>query len=319
MFRNGRSVRFKALKKLLKHFEHRSILTGTPAPKGLEGLWGQIYMLDSGVRLGEYITHYRNKYFYPSGYGGYTYLPQDGAEEEIYAAIDDIIMHKGREVLSMPPLTPVQISVELPEKAMRIYKDMEKEFIIDLEKRGVVAASTGAVASMKCRQLASGAIYDDKKNVTIVHTEKLEALKELVNGLEGHPLMVIYEFNMEAEYFLKEFPQAEIIRGGVTEIELERIEESWNKGEVEILFLQPRAGGHGLNLQKGGCADVCWYTPTWDAELFEQTYSRVWRQNVAGGVRMHMIVAEGTVDQIVYKALKEKETVQDALKKALTK
>jgi SNF2 family DNA or RNA helicase len=317
MFRNGRSVRFKNLKKILKHFRYRTILTGTPAPNGLEGLWGQLYLLDSGVRLGEYITNYRNTYFYPSGFGGYTYLPQEGAEEKIYERIGDIIISQDRSVLDMPPLTPVPRLVQLDNKAMRIYKDMEKEFISDLEDKGLVAASTGAVASMKCRQISAGAVYNDKKQYTVVHKEKVEALKELIEEMEGQPLMLFYEFNFELELIEEAIGKVVAVNGSTKDSELIEIERDWNEGKIDKLALHPKAGGHGLNLQDSGCTDICWITPTWDAELWEQAYSRVWRQGVAGGVRMHIIVAEGTIDVIVLRALSMKESVQQSLKNAL--
>lgn len=317
LFRNGRSLRSKILRRLLKCFKYRTILTGTPTPKGYEGLHNQIYILDQGERLGEYITHYRNEYFYPSGYGGYTYKLQKGKDKVIQKLISDIILSCNRDVLDMPPLTHIPIELEIPAKAMKVYKEMEKEFIIELENGANIVASTGAVAYGKCRQISSGAIYGEDKEITIFHNEKVEALKELFGELEGNSLMVMFNYTFEAKIIKKHFPMAEIIRGKTTKKELERIETAWNSGKLELLLLQPGAGGYGLNLQTGGCTDICWYSPNPDAELFEQAYSRVWRTGVKGGVRMHMLSAIGTVEPTIYKALIEKMDVQEALKNSL--
>lgn len=318
LFRNGRSERFKTLRKWLKLFMRRTILTGSPAPNGLEGLWGQVYLLDQGARLGQYITAYRNTYFYPSGYGGYTYLPQDGAEEKIYAAVDDIIMHKGREELDLPPLVPVDIEVQLPKEARCVYGEMEREFMAEIDRVGIVAAVTGAVRNGKLRQITSGFLYGEEKKIISVHEEKLKALQDLVEELEGRPLMVFYEFVAERELLARTFKGMRFM--GVGEREDAVTEREWNAGELQLLAMNPKSAGHGLNLQSGGCADLCWYTTTWDLELYEQGYSRVWRQGVgADSVTMHHIVARDTMDQPVAAALQRKEKIQDALKRALTK
>lgn len=319
MFRNGRSQRFKTLKALLKLFDRRTILTGTPAPNGLEGLWGQVYLLDRGQRLGEYVTVYRNRYFYPSGYGGYTYKPQEGAPEKIYRVLGDIIMSRGREVLTLPPLVSNTIPVALTGNAWRVYKDMRDEFIADIEAHGIVAAVNGAVASGKLRQITGGCLYDGNGDVVHVHDEKLSALRDLVDELEGQQLMIFYEFDHERNRLMAAFPHAECFGGGTSTAAGAEIERRWNAGETELLLLHPRSAGHGLNLQGSRCRDICWFTTTWDLELYEQAFSRVWRQGVGDSVTMHHIVAIGTTDEIVLKALKNKTKVQDELKKALAK
>jgi SNF2 family DNA or RNA helicase len=170
---------------------------------------------------------------------------------------------------------------------------------------------------MKCRQISAGAVYNDKKQYTVVHKEKVEALKELIEEMEGQPLMLFYEFNFELELIEEAIGKVVAVNGSTKDSELIEIERDWNEGKIDKLALHPKAGGHGLNLQDSGCTDICWITPTWDAELWEQAYSRVWRQGVAGGVRMHIIVAEGTIDVIVLRALSMKESVQQSLKNAL--
>jgi len=314
LFRNGRSQRFKTLKRMLKFFNRRVILTGTPAPNGLEGLWGQVYILDRGARLGEYITQYRNKYFYPSGYMGYDYKLQPGAEQEIYADLKDIILHRGRELLDLPPLLHNQLRVELPPNAAKAYSEMEAEFMAEIETYGIVAAVNGAVANGKLRQIANGAVYDDEHNAVHIHDEKTKALQDLVEELEGQPLMVFYEFNHDRDRILKAFPHAAELGSGK---QTEKVRQQWNNNEIPILLLHPKSGGHGLNLQESRCRDICWYSIPWDLELYEQAYSRVWRQGVDSAITMHHIIATGTMDRVVIGALKRKKKVQKALVNAL--
>src|SRR5699024_9625393 len=94
-FKNHRSMRFKALRKSIMHFNRVVLLTGTPAPNTLMDLWAQLYLLDGGKRLGRFITAYRQIYFTPgasSGHIVYSYKLRPGAEKVIYQRIGDICL-----------------------------------------------------------------------------------------------------------------------------------------------------------------------------------------------------------------------------------
>ena len=64
-FKNHSAKRFKSLAAIRPHIRRIVGLTGTPSPNGLEDLWAQVYLLDSGERLGKYFTHFRSRYFDP--------------------------------------------------------------------------------------------------------------------------------------------------------------------------------------------------------------------------------------------------------------
>jgi len=318
-FKNGRSGRFKMLKKWVKYFDRRVILTGTPAPNGFENLWSQIHILDSGTRLGKFITSYRNMFFFPSGYMGYEYRLQDGAKEKIYGKIDDIIMHKGREEIDMPDLIKNVINVELPSQARKIYSDMSIQFLAVAEDEQLMLATTAAVMSGKLKQIANGASYGEDKVASVIHESKIDAVKELHEGMEGQPLLIFYEYRHDLSRLQDAFSDAPHLGGGVSAKEAEVTVKKWNSGEVPILFLHPASAGHGLNLQSGGCHDVCWFSITWDQELHEQAISRVWRQGVEYAVTSHYIVAKDTIDEQIMEVLDGKEKLQSALLNALKK
>src|SRR3990172_4741681 len=82
-FRDSSTRRFKIMRQVVPKFKRRYILNGSFRPKSLIDLFGQIYILDEGHALGRYVTNYRTKYFYPSGYGGYDWTPLPHAPKEI--------------------------------------------------------------------------------------------------------------------------------------------------------------------------------------------------------------------------------------------
>jgi len=319
LFKNHASIRFKTLKNLLKFFKRRVILTGTPAPNGLLQLWSQIFLLDEGLRLGKNITAYRRRWFMPN-FNGFGYTMIDGADEEIYESVNDILLHKSADELDLPEILFNTMTVKLPAQALKLYNELKQDFIAEFgEDETLITAMNSAAQASKLKQIANGSLYDSNGGIINVHDEKISVCDELVESLGGRPLLIVYEYNHDLAKLQNWFKDAPAIRGGVSGPELESIVRRWNKGEIPVLLIQPLAGGHGLNLQDGGCHDVVWYSITFDLELYDQLNKRVHRQGVKNSVTIHHIVAEGTVDQKVVRALEGKATVQDALLDSLLK
>lgn len=318
-FKNHSSQRFKSLKRLLDFFDRRVILTGTPVPNGLSNLWSQVYILDKGTRLGHYITQFRNTFFYPAGYMGYEYNIQPGAEQRIYELVDDIVMHKSQDELSLPPRLSNEISVCLPDKAQKIYKNMKNEYVAQLSDSQYSIAVNAAVATGKLKQIANGALYNEDRSIQRIHYEKISAVRELYDSLGGRPLMVFYEYRHDLEALMDEFPGTPYLGGGVSAKQTSTTIGLWNNGELKIMFLHPASCGHGLNLQHGGCHDICWYSIPFDLEIYDQANARVHRQGVKNSVIIHHIVSKDTIDERIMKILKSKDDVQKELLNYLLK
>ena len=314
LWKNATSQRFKKLKKMIHHFDRRLLLTGTPVPRGLINLWSQLFLLDGGRRLGKYITGFRNKYFYPTGYMGYDYQLQDGAEDKIYGAIEDVILHKSLDELDLPERSYNTIKVRLPAAAMAVYEDMRKEMVAWLAEQGeLLTAMSAATVTGKLKQISNGGTYLPDGSVAHLHDAKTEAVQELVESLGGRPLLVLYEYKHDLARLQAAFPDAPHIGGGVGTKKSAAICDDWNRSNLTVLLAQVQSLSHGLNLQKGTCQDVCWYSITYDRELYDQANARVWRQGVKNAVVVHHVVAEDTIDKAIMGLLKKKGKVQDAL------
>lgn len=92
--------------------------------------------------------------------------------------------------------------------------------------------------------------------------------------------------------------------------------QAWNRGEVPVLIGHPASMGHGLNLQHGGHT-IIWYGLTWSLELYMQLNARLDRQGQTKPVVVHHLVAKGTIDERVLKAIKGKKESQDGLLNAI--
>jgi len=308
-FKSSSSQRFKVLKATLNYWRRRYILTGTPAPNGLQDIWAQIFLLDGGSSLSPYITHFRNEYYYlaPNSHQ-YDYRLFPNAADKIATKIDHLVLRlRAEDYLQLPQLSIVKVEVDLEPKTREHYKTLEKEFAL-LLKEGTVTVANSAVLSNKLRQVVSGAVYLDGKVVDI-NTTKVDALAELVEELSGQPLLVGYDFVFEKELIKKAIPHAKFL-DGKNDTELIRL---FNLGMVPVLVGNPASVGHGLNLQ-AACSHVAYLSLTWNLENYDQFIKRVYRQgNESARVVVHLIIAKGTVDEVVYETLKGKDFTQKSL------
>lgn len=328
-FKNHSSDRFKAMKQVLNTFRRRWGLTGSPAANGLLQLFGQMYMLDQGNSLGQYVTHYQKTYFTPA-WNGFGWDIKPGAEDRIYEKLNPLCLRMcADDYLDMPQLIENVIRVEMPEKAFLQYLNMENTLVADIGS-GKVTAKTAGVSMGKCRQMASGAVFlspevtgllkpqKTKKDWAEIHSVKIEALADLIEELQGSPLLVAYEFEHDMERLRKAFPTA-VFASDYPAKDFKKLEDRWNRGEIEVLFGQPQGLSHGLNLQEAGC-HVAWFTLTWDGEVYDQFIRRVRRQgNQSKKVFVHVFLCDNTVDLVVWNSLHKKEKVQQHLFDGLEK
>jgi SNF2 family DNA or RNA helicase len=312
-FKDTQTKRFKALKAHLHKFARRVVLTGTPAPNGLADLFGQVYICDLGAALGRFITHFRQRYMYQSR-DGFTWLLAPGAEARIYEAVKPLLLRMmAVDYLDMPELINNYIDITLPPGIGKMYKELERNFLLSLQDATIPVFNTAALGT-KLRQVANGFIYDEDHKSHYVHNEKLKALIELVEEMQGRPLIVCYEFIEDANLIEANFPEAVNVSKRKDTL---NVVNDFNAGRIPLLIGHPRSMGHGLNLQEV-CKDICWYGITWDLELYQQAIARIWRQGQPSPVvEVHHIVALDTKDVDVSKTLAEKDVVQSRLNAAL--
>lgn len=314
-FKSHRAKRFLALKKIRPNIHRLIELTGTPAPKGLMDLWSQIYLLDGGTRLGPNITAYRNTFFTV----GATmqgipirWDPKPMAKETIYKIIDDIVISIENTNLALPGCTFKNHYVYLDEKEKKQYKTLMKNSVLNLPENERITAANAGVLSMKLSQMASGALYiDDERNYTIIHKQKIEQLRYLVENLDG-PILISYYFKSDLDMILNDLSDYPLTVFDKTP----KMIDDWNAKKIPILLIQPLSAGHGLNLQHGG-HHLIWYSLPWSLEAYLQTNARLYRQGQKDPVTIHHIMTKGTIDERILYDKHNKKNRQDQLLSAV--
>ena len=311
-FKSPSAKRFKALKRMLPKIRRMVILTGTPAPNGIEDLWSQIYLLDRGERLGRYITWYREIFFDHNPWR-YEYTPKPGAFEAVKKRISDIcVSMKAADWLQLPDRVVHDVPVALEGAGLKAYREMEKTMVAEVNGEEI-SATTAATLTGKLLQLCGGCVYDENGEAHHVHDAKLEALGELIEALNGEHTLLFYGYRHELPGIgavLKKMG----LRWRVLETAADA--DAWNRGEVDVLIAHPASCAYGLNLQQGG-RHVIWYTLSWSLELYQQANARLYRQGQDKPVIIHRLLVQGGADEDVANALEGKDETQAALIEAL--
>ena len=312
-FKNWEAKRFRALMKVRPGVARVVGLTGTPSPNGYMDLFAEYRVLDMGERLGRFIGRYREAYFTPDRWGNgqvFSWKLRPGAAEEIFRKIQDItVSMKSVDHLKMPECVLNNVPVHMDERETAQYETLKEDlFLRVLNRDGIkeIDAKNASVLCNKLSQMANGAVYTDDGKVAHIHDRKLDALEDLIEAANGNPLLVAYWYQHDIDRIRQRFPEVRVLKSS------EDIRD-WNAGKIPVAAIHPASAGHGLNLQAGG-STLVWFGLTWSLELYQQTNARLWRQGQqAETVVIHHLVTEGTIDERILTALKNKDRSQESL------
>lgn len=314
-FKDPSTKRFKALKKHLKGFQRRVILTGTPTPQGYADLWSQVGILDLGERLGTSLTKFRERYMHVTDRNRHTGVVykwglNDGADKIINNLVGDICFSlRAEDYLTLPKLTNLYHTITLDKEVKAKYNELRKNMVAEIGAEEITAP-TAATLTNKLLQFTSGAIYNESGEPVSIHDTKLEFLESLLEESSA-PTLLFYHFKHSLQRILDKFPEAVILSD-------ENIQD-WRDGKIKLLLAHPQSGGIGLNLQcnAGELAQCVWYDLPFSSENYIQANARVYRQGQTKPVIIHHLMVENSIDEQVVKVLEGKINLQDALINAL--
>lgn len=303
----------------------RFILTGTPILNTLLDIYGQYKALDPNLFGGSF-WRFRQEYFWDRNAGMPKHLhfpdwvPKASAAKLIADVISKTAVHaKKSECLDLPPLVSVIVPVELSPEQKRIYTQMKNQFVTEL--KGVESVAEFAMTkSLRLQQIIAGFVASeaDKPVAWVDDNPRLKALQELLEGLQGKQVIIWTNFVPTYKAIGEVCGRLGLSYGFLTgqesasqkEDSIQRFKES----TIQVIISNPAAGGTGVDgLQ---CAPYAiYYLRSYNAEHFWQSRDR----NHRGGSEIHEkvthyhLMAEGTVDEVVYEALNNKQKVGDAL------
>ena len=314
-FKYSKSQRFKAMRIARPSVRRVIGLTGTPAPNGLIDLWGQMYCIDMGQRLGKSVTKYRESHFETHKWNNIVVRcdVKKGHEDIIRNSIADICLSmQAKDYLQLPDLLMHTISVEMSSATMAAYNKFEREKVLEFKQEhdgetANILANSAAGLMNKLAQFANGAVYDDERNIHEIHNEKVDKLAEIVEAANGNSVLVFYQFKHDIPRITKK------LKGYRVEVyEDEKQLLDWNAGKIDVLLAHPASTAYGLNMQQGGHY-IVWFGTGWDLELFQQANARLHRQGQQHPVTVYKLIGAHTVDERASASLENKKVKQQSL------
>lgn len=313
MFKSSDSQRFRHLRMVRPHMDRVVILTGTPTPNGLVDLWSQMYLLDMGERLGKSVSEYQHEYLFPDKVGRHKVnkwgVTPDNTERVLKKIEDICISLKEKDYIKLPPIMYQDHKVKLSPADKKKYEEFERTQVLkffDQDPHLITAVNAGVLTN-KLIQFAGGSIYDSEKESVHIHDAKLDLIEEIIEAANGEPVLIAYEYVHQLEKMQKKFGGHLFKKEDV---------KAWNEKKYPIMYVHPKSGGHGLNLQMGGCILV-WFSPTWSLEHWLQMNKRLHRPGQDRPVMIHRVLAVGTMDIDCVRSVDKKENVQDGVMNAL--
>ncbi|KMQ97349.1 dead-like helicase protein [Lasius niger] len=303
-FREAGAVNAAALMSYARRTPYWANLTGSFTTNGLSRAWGQTYPIDFGRALGGSYSAFTDRWFRAR--------PGTSREQEVLEplpwALDAVTEAVKPFSISIDPknyfdireLRIVDIPVTLPPAAMRQYRQLRDKSLLELSNEKVITAANAGPRIVKLMSVSCGHVYDEDGRPWHLHDAKLDALDELVNRLNGSPILVCYQFRPDRDAILKRFPFARTLPS--READQKKTEDEWNSGQIPMLVVHPASCGHGLSLQHGGC-DIVFYSTAINPELYEQVIERLgpMRQMQSGYdrvVSVYRLLSTGTHDAL---------------------
>lgn len=324
------TTRFKKIAPLADQAKRRFILTGTPILNTPLDLFGQYRMLDGGATFGKNFFAFRNQYAYDrnANMPAYRHFPKwelrsDASEKFSRIISETAVQARKNECLDLPPLVEVEIPVELSERQRRAYDSMQREFIAEVGG-GIVSAEFAMTKTLRMQQILGGfASVEGLENPNetevkfIDDNPRLEALELLLESLENERVIVWTIWGPTYQQLGKLAEKLGRTVGFLTGRETPKQKQDsidkFRSNEINTLIANPAAGGVGINLAEAKYS--IYYTRSYSLEQYLQSQGR----NYRGGSEVHdkithfHILASGTIDEVIYKALAHKEDVASAV------
>lgn len=306
----------KAMHRLGAAAKYRLLLTGTPVTNKAIDVFSQYKFLDPRI-FGQSFYSFRNTYFYMTGYGNHTPVLKKSMEPELTRRMHSIAFRATKkDCLDLPETTDIIRKVELEPRAAKLYQSLVQESYAELSE-GEVTITNVLTKLLRLSQLTGGFIGSDESSVAEqVSTAKLDVLEDIIDSAieENRKLVVIARFVPELDAICamleKKRVNYSLIKGGVKDRD-EQVARFQNDPDVPVFVGQIATAGLGLTLT--AASTMVFYSLDYSMSNFEQCKARIHRAGQRMPCTYIYLAAQGTVDEKVLKALKNKANLAKTL------
>ena len=286
-------------------------MSGTPLPNNCLDAYGQFRTLDPAA-FGTNFAVFRARYAELNPFNrNYPEIVGWKNEEEFNRILDLYMFRVDEDVLNLPPFTNTFRSVPLPRAAQAIYNKLERELCVQLASGKEISAANVLAKAMKLREICTGFVYDDKKNIEEIHDERAKALKEVLEDISPEDQVVIFaEFQPDFNAIKSVANDLGRTYGEVSGRAHDLVDGKLPPN-IQILAAHPKSGGEGVQLQS---AHYCiFYSFSYNLAEHWQARARLHRGGQKEQVTYIYLTSPDTIEPSIYRALKSKGDVVNAI------
>jgi SNF2 family DNA or RNA helicase len=280
------------------------ILSGKPAPNGQLDYFSQMRIIDKSL-LGSSFFQFRARFFHPTGYGGYTWVMNSGAEEAIADRIARrAIFIRKEDCLDLPDVTDIKRMIDLPDDIMKQYKVMEKQQLALLQDE-LIAVPNKMAAIMKLRQITSGFVLSNDEVVRFDST-KLHELMGVLEEIGDKQVIIWAQFKEEIRKIASAIADtgASVVTAYSETKDTDESIRMFKHGEAQYMVAHPATLKYGVTFTN--CTYAVYYSMDYSFENYYQSAARIHRKGQTKPCTFIFLLAENTIDEIMYKVVNEK-------------
>jgi SNF2 family DNA or RNA helicase len=304
---NGKASKFATL--IASKARKRIALTGTPMPHSPLDIFAQYRALDPGV-FGNNFHRFKLKYAVMGGFGGKQVLGFQN-QAELTARFKSIAFQADKSLLDLPPFIHNYRTCELNPRTRRVYDDLDKKLFAEIEA-GQITAANAMVKVLRLQQLTGGYLKLDDGTLEQYGTEKKELLADLLEDIPAEePVVVFARFTADIANIKEAMSDAKRTCGELSGHANDL--KDWQDGKFNSLAVQIRSGGVGISLVR---SSYCiYYSVGHSLGDYLQSLDRTHRHGQKKTVRYYHLLADGTIDQKVYRALMARKDIVESIMK----
>jgi SNF2 family DNA or RNA helicase len=292
--------------------DRQLLLTGTPMSTPLD-LWSQFRLISPTI-FAPYFTRFRARYAITKQVPTVPVPIVTGYQnqDELQEIFRQHAFSCSKDVLELPEETHQQIDCILPEKTMRFYRELDRDFYAELEG-GRLAVPNALIKLLRMQQITSGCLPlecdDNQEQMRVIDTVKADMLKDLISDFPPHEQVVVFcRFRSDLDATACVARALKRPYGEISGAANDLTSHGTLPDEPgRITGAQLRAGGVGVDLQRAHLA--VFYSLGFSLTEYEQAVARVHRAGQTESCHFYHLVAPNTVDEKVYRALRDRKEV----------
>lgn len=300
--------------------KRRLVLTGTPAPHSPLDVYAQYRFLDPGV-FGTSFNAFKQRYAVMGGYGGYQVLGFRHLEELNQKMYSIAFRVRSTDVLDLPPIQHLTRTCKLSAEGARVYRQLAEEMIAEIQA-SEITATNALTKLLRLQQITSGFVRTDDGRDVQVDTSKQELFADVLEDIvPAEPVVVFARFQHDLDVIRQASEKAGRryfeLSGRMDQVQAwKQAARQAGDGPAPVIGVQIQAGGAGIDLTEARY--VIYYSKGFSLGDYEQSLARAHRPGQTRHTYVIHLVAEGTVDVKVERALSARRDVVEAVLQELT-